>query len=137
MHKKVIVIDDNEIDRYIAETVIVKNSFSEKVISVESAKEALKYLVSFENTPEELPDLIFLDINMPEMTGFDFLDEYEKLSENIKKNCIIMMLTTSINQEDRTQAEACKYVYGFMNKPLDHEKIRNIDICLQNKGPVA
>jgi CheY-like chemotaxis protein len=131
MYKKVMVIDDNDIDRYIAETVIEKNSFAQKAVCIETAKEALNYLVSFESMLEELPELIFLDINMPEMNGFDFLEEYEKLSENIKKNCIIMMLTTSLNENDRLLASENKYVFGFLNKPLDRDKINNINTFIQ------
>jgi CheY-like chemotaxis protein len=60
---------------------------------------------------------------MPEMTGFDFLNEYQNLPENIRKKCIIMMLTTSLDENDRKLAEANVFVQRFLNKPLDREKI--------------
>jgi CheY-like chemotaxis protein len=127
-YKKVLVIDDNEIDRYVADMVMKTNSFAEEVVSVESARKALDYLISFEKDEEQLPQLIFLDINMPEMSGFDFLDEYQKLPENVKNHCIIMMLTTSLNQDDKIRAQANKFVYKFVNKPLDREKLSRFDI---------
>jgi CheY-like chemotaxis protein len=126
-HKKVMVIDDNEIDRYVAKLVIEKNAFAQEIVCMESAKEALAYLKNLEATPEELPHLIFLDINMPGMSGFDFLREYNNLSDSVKKNCIIMMLTTSLNEQDRIQAEENEFVYMFLNKPLDKEKLNGID----------
>jgi CheY-like chemotaxis protein len=122
-YKKVMVIDDNQIDLYIAEMVMATTGFAEKVISVSSAKEALAYLKPLYENPEELPDLIFLDINMPEMSGFDFLNEYQHLAENIRKKCIIMMLTTSLDEDDRIQAERNQFVRKFLNKPLDKDKL--------------
>jgi CheY-like chemotaxis protein len=122
-YKKVMVIDDNEIDLYIAEMVMETVGFAEKVICVGSAKEALTYLKPLNENTEELPNLIFLDINMPEMTGFDFLKAYEDLPENIKKKCIIMMLTSSLDEDDRMQAESNQFVRKFLNKPLDKDKL--------------
>jgi CheY-like chemotaxis protein len=122
-YKFVMVIDDNQIDLYIAEMVMATTRFAEKVICVPSAREALAYLKPLDSTPEELPNLIFLDINMPEMTGFDFLNEYQLLPESIRKKCIIMMLTTSLDENDRKQAEENQFVKRFLNKPLDRDKI--------------
>jgi CheY-like chemotaxis protein len=125
-YKYVMVIDDNPIDLYIAEMVMSTTKFAEKVICVPSAREALAYLKPLNDRPDELPSLIFLDINMPEMTGFDFLDEYQHLPENIRKKCIIMMLTTSLDERDRKQAELNEFVKRFLNKPLDRDKIAQL-----------
>lgn len=122
-HKKVMVIDDNEIDLYVADVVIRNTKFAEQVICMPSGKEALDYLKPLFSEPEEIPEFIFLDINMPEMTGFEFLTEYQHLPENIRKKCIIMMLTTSLNEDDRLQAERNEFVHKFMNKPLDKNKL--------------
>jgi CheY-like chemotaxis protein len=122
-YKKVMVIDDNEIDLYIAEMAMTTAKFAEKVICMKSAKEALEYLIPLFSDPEELPHLIFLDINMPEMNGFEFLAEYQQLPENIRKKCIIMMLTTSLDENDRLQAERNEFVRRFLNKPLDRDKL--------------
>ena len=120
------VVDDNQIDLYIAEMVMATTKFAEQVICVGSAREALDYLRPLNDRPDELPHLIFLDINMPEMTGFDFLNEYERLPENIRKKCIIMMLTTSLDENDRKQAEENVFVQRFLNKPLDRDKIAEL-----------
>jgi CheY-like chemotaxis protein len=122
-YKKVMVIDDSEADLFIAEMVMESTKFAEKVICISSGKEALAFLNPLFSDPEELPHLIFLDINMPGMTGFEFLKEYQHLSEDIRKKCVIMMLTTSLNEDDRLKAEENELVSKFLNKPLDREKL--------------
>jgi CheY-like chemotaxis protein len=124
--KRVMVIDDNEIDRYIANRNITKYAFAEEVITMESSRSALNFLESLKDTPEQLPQLIFLDIRMPEIDGFGFLEEYEKLPDSVKKNCIIMMLTTSLNPTDHERAKNNQFVNRFLNKPLDKEKIDSL-----------
>ena len=124
--KKVMVIDDNEIDRYIANRNITRYSFAEEVITMESSRAALTFLESLKDTPHLLPQLIFLDIRMPEIDGFGFLEEYEKLPDSVKMNCIIMMLTTSLNPTDHERAANNKYVNRFLNKPLDKDKIDSL-----------
>lgn len=123
-YKKVMIIDDNATDRYIATRNLQKYLFAEEIVAKESAKNALQYLESLAGTSEQLPQLIFLDIRMPEIDGFGFLEEYEKLPETVKSTCLIMMLSTSLNPHDLERAKNCKYVNGFLNKPLDKEKIQ-------------
>ena len=126
MYKRVMIVDDNEMDRYIGERNIIKHLFAEEVVLKESAKKALDYLASLNGKTEELPQLIFLDIRMPEMDGFGFLEEYEKLPETIKKNCIVMMLTSSLDSEDQEKAKNNRYISRFLNKPLDKEKLGSL-----------
>ncbi|HNQ12853.1 MAG TPA: response regulator [Bacteroidia bacterium] len=125
--KKILVIDDSETDRYIAKRMFEKYHFAEELVLKESAMKALEYLKSLEETPEELPKYIFLDIRMPEVDGFGFLEEYSKLPDCVKSNCVIMMLSTSLDPNDHEKANTNPYVFQFMNKPLDKHKMDQLE----------
>ena len=123
LYEKVMVIDDSQIDRYVASYNLKKFFFAKEVIAMASAKEALQYLSELAFTPMELPQYIFLDIRMPEIDGFEFLEKYSELPEVIQRQCIIMMLSSSLNPDDHKRAEQNKFVKRFLNKPLNQEKL--------------
>jgi len=126
MYHKVLVVDDNEIDRYIAARNIKAYHFADEIVAKESAMSAIEYLDSLKDTPEDLPQIIFLDIRMPEMDGFGFLQEYAKLSASIQKNCIILMLSTSLDPTDHERAKKNPFVKKFLNKPLDKDSLNGV-----------
>ncbi len=115
----VMLVDDNELDNFINKKLLENEHFSENVIVHQSAQSALDELKKLESTPDKLPRIIFLDIMMPHMDGFAFLDEINKLSDNVKKNSKIIMLSTSESFKDLNRANQSKYVYKFLNKPLN------------------
>ena len=121
-HKAVMLIDDNDIDNFINEKIIKGFSFADNVYTHSSSKSALEFLKNLEilkNVPAELiPDYIFLDINMPIMDGFHFLDEFQKLSSRFRSSIKVVMLTTSLNQSDVEKVKPFKQVVKFLHKPL-------------------
>lgn len=120
--KSILLIDDNPADNFMHTRVIKKSGLVGSVHAVESGQEALDYLKSIE-TP---PNLIFLDINMPGMNGFEFLVEYNKLSDSLQGDVIVIMLTTSLNPDDHDQAEKEDAVTEFMNKPLTEAALKAV-----------
>lgn len=118
------LIDDNPDDNFFHQRVIKKADAAEVVISENSAMAALEYLKSKKDHPHEHPDLIFLDINMPGMNGWEFLEEYEKLDKNLQSHVIVVMLTTSENPDDRMRA--MNIIPEFKTKPLTREMLEEI-----------
>lgn len=129
MNRKVnciLLIDDNAADNFFHDRVIKRAGAANTVISVQSAKKGLEYIQSKDHHPDAHPDLVFLDINMPGMNGWEFLDEYAKLDEDLRRNEIIVMLTTSTNPDDREKASTIENVTGFLTKPLSEEMLEDI-----------
>jgi CheY-like chemotaxis protein len=75
-----------------------------------------------------LPDLIFLDIMMPIMDGFGFLDEFAKLPDDITQKCKIVMLSTSESFKDLNKANKNRFVYKFLNKPLNEQVLTALNV---------
>jgi len=124
--KSILLIDNSEADIFLMSRVIKKSDFFDKILVSYNAQEALDRL--FANNEKECihPDLILLDINMPGMTGWDFLDEYIKFSEKMKTNTIICMISTSEAIEDKEKANQYDILNAFINKPLTLEEFISI-----------
>ncbi len=84
--RNVLLVDDNEIDNFINERIITSSSFCEHVIVRNSADGALNYLKEIAGSSDKIPDIIFLDLNMPVKDGFGFLEDFSKLGDAITKH---------------------------------------------------
>ncbi len=122
----VLLIDDNKIDNYIAKHNITKSKIAKKIDIHTSAIDALEYLEPLKSNPEEFPDIIFLDIQMPEMNGFGFLEEFKKYPEAIHAQCKIIMLTSSNDPEDIKHSLQYPFVKKFFTKPLLLNMLENL-----------
>src|ERR1035437_5488032 len=120
-YKSVMIIDDNDIDNFINERILKSALFSENVYVHTSAKSALEFLKNLEqvkNVPKELiPNYIFLDLNMPIMDGFQFMDIFQQLSEEFQSAIKIVILTTSLNPSDVETSKKYKNEIKFLYKP--------------------
>jgi CheY-like chemotaxis protein len=120
------LVDDDQNDNFFHERVIKKTSSSTIVIEKNTGQEALDYLKSKNGDKALLPDLIFLDINMPGMNGWDFLQEYDRLDKELQSRVIIIMLTSSDNEDDVARAKAWNFVSDYITKPLTEEVMTDI-----------
>jgi CheY-like chemotaxis protein len=123
---KVIIIDDTYLDRYLAQAFLKKHYLANEIIEFEFAKEAIEFLKNNKNDFQRVRILIFLDIRMPQMDGFEFLEESRELLEFMKENCLVIMLSSSIDENDYRRAEENPYVTKFISKPLDGLKLQEI-----------
>ncbi|NNF02001.1 MAG: response regulator [Bacteroidia bacterium] len=127
-HANVLLVDDNEIDNFINERMITSSNFSSKVTVKDSADSALAYLIEHKDDLENLPEVIFLDLNMPVKDGFAFLDEFDKLDASIKENTKIVVLSSSISPDDINKASINPYVFKYINKPLSEKYLNAINL---------
>ncbi len=122
-----LLIDDNEIDNFINERIINTSGFAEKIIVKTSTDEALEFLKSCEQNPASTPPVIFLDLNMPVKDGFAFLEEFNKLSDQVKNKSKVVVLSASISPDDINRASANPHVIRYLNKPLSEKYLEAIN----------
>lgn len=116
-----LLIDDNPLDNYINTILIRHYNFASQVITLESSQDAIKYL----GNGAIQPDIIFLDIRMPQMNGFEFIKEYAMLN-NIKPTTKLFILSATCDPSEIARAENNKYVTRFIEKTLTGEKLADI-----------
>lgn len=132
MRPTVFLIDDNNIVNFINRKTMESCGFSDKIIEYTSAKRALKFLGEAAKDPGQIPDLIFLDIKMQFMNGFEFLECFIKLPASVRGKAKIIMLTSSLLESDKELAMKYESVVAFLNKPITRDKLNNIKSHLLN-----
>lgn len=119
-----ILIDDNEIDLFFHRNLIRLKQLSEDVVSFTNAQEALDYFNGFVSDPSQLPRcIILLDIQMPEMDGFEFLHLFENYPHPLQDRCRILMVSSSLDFGDISRTHANILVHKLLKKPLDPEEL--------------
>lgn len=122
----VMLVDDNETDNFIHKRIIELSGFSSNIIIKSSGKSALEFLGANHAQPEKLPEVIFLDINMPIVDGFVFLFEFENFSESVRNKCKIVILSSSDSKRDIDRIVDNEYVVHFITKPLSEEALSDL-----------
>jgi two-component system nitrate/nitrite response regulator NarL len=130
MVNKTVLIDDSDIDLFIQRRFLEVYNFSRHLVSYKSAEEALNWLKNING--EAPPDIIFLDLNMPEVDGFSFLKSFNTLPESVRTNSKIVVLTSSNSSKDREQVFENKSVIQFITKPLKQSDIEELQRIIMN-----
>lgn len=111
------LIDDSAFDLFIYEKLLIKSGITSSVKTFNSARDALKHLIS---QAENLPDIIILlDLQMPDMNGFEFIDEFGQLPETLRQKVRIFMLSSTIDTRDIEKAKASQHIIDLLPKPLE------------------
>ncbi len=119
--RQILLIDDDNITNFLNKKLLQKLQLSDDIVITLNGEEALHYLHNCTNMPE----LILLDINMPIMNGFEFLEASENLIFNGRRKVKVFMLSTSTNTLDLNQLKKYK-ISGYINKPLTIEKLETV-----------
>ncbi|WP_051638194.1 response regulator [Maribacter sp. Hel_I_7] len=122
----ILLIDDSDVDNFINKAIISKEDNISQITTMTSGQDALKYLTGIVENTEAYPDVIFLDIKMPGMNGFEFLDEYQKMPDSITNHCKIYILSSSIDSIDSDKGKQYPVVRKHLTKPLAHHQIGNL-----------
>ena len=129
--ERTVLIDDSDIDLFIQRSFLEVYNFSDHLTEYKSAEAAINWLQTL-NGHELPPDVIFLDLNMPEVDGFSFLTMFGNLPKNIRDTSKIVVLTSSNSSKDREQAFTFSNVVQFITKPLKQADIDELKILLAN-----
>ncbi|SHM43675.1 response regulator [Flavobacterium xinjiangense] len=123
MLEQILCVDDDPITLMLCKKVIVKASFSKEIITSQNGEEALQYFntlkyANTEHPTKKHPQLIFLDLNMPVMGGWEFLDHFNSLEFSEFKNIKVIVLSSTIDPEDIEKSKTYPMVIDFLSKPI-------------------
>jgi CheY-like chemotaxis protein len=122
----VLLVEDDPITVLVCDRIIKMTGFASNVSSCENGKTAIDRLATLTETGQEIPEVIFLDINMPVMNGWDFLAAFEKMHPQINQPPRIYILSSTIDPEDYKKAKSFALVEDFISKPLSKESLEKI-----------
>jgi len=123
----VLLVDDDEINNFISIKLIKKALLNTEIMACLNGKFAIDQLVEIQKKdPDKMPDYILLDINMPIMNGWEFLDEFKRLNIDAVGKCKIFIISSSVFSNDINKARSYPLVKDFISKPLNVDKIREL-----------
>ena len=121
----ILLVDDNDADNFMHEMVIEDSQVTKQIEIARNGHEAFDYLNGVKDG-NSFPDLIFLDINMPIINGWEFLDKVQAIKAELPKDLKVVMLTTSLNPTDKKEATKYEEVKLFRNKPLNKALLKEV-----------
>ena len=130
------IIDDDDVYQYTITNAIKKNSIVKKILVFSDGKEGIDFLIDNIANVEDIPDIIFLDINMPIMDGWQFLEQYVKLKPRVGKKVTIYMISSSVDPIDVKRAKAMSEISDYLIKPIKSEQVSEIIEKIKNENDV-
>jgi len=116
--ERIMIIDDDDVDAYVFSKLISKNNFAQNILKYNSAEKALNYIIENKENQLLMPQIIFLDIYMPNMNGFEFLENLKKVFKKTIRNCKIIIVSSSIDDSDISRVKLDNCISLFAVKPV-------------------
>jgi CheY-like chemotaxis protein len=120
------IIDDDEVYKFTITKIIEIKNLAKKILVFSDGEEALDFMVDNVGNNQKLPDVIFLDINMPVMDGFQFMEEYVKIKPRVGKKIIIYMVSSSVDPVDLQRAKKFSDISDYIVKPIKSDQLSKI-----------
>ena len=127
------IVDDDDVYQFTIKKTIESLNLAKSIIAFSDGEEALNFMIENLNKDEELPDIILLDINMPIMDGFQFMEEYIMIKPRLNKKITIYMVSSSVDQADIDRANKISDISDYIIKPIKPGKIKSIIEKLSNQ----
>lgn len=123
---KICIVDDDDIYRFTIERTLESLELPTKTMTFSDGEQAINFISDHLNEDAELPDIIFLDIDMPVMDGFQFMEEYEKIKSNVAKDMTIYMVSSSLDPVDIVSAKKISSISDYIVKPISSDRLKSI-----------
>ena len=126
LHQKInlLVIDDDDINIFIIRKIVEKTGVNISMVAKSNGQQAIDYLVETIDKNEPLPELVLIDINMPVMNGWEFIEAYQKL--DVQSDVDLYILSSSVYENDIEKTKSYASVKGFISKPLSMERLTEL-----------
>jgi CheY-like chemotaxis protein len=125
LQKNILLVDDDSIANFLIEKIVQSTGLARNIFKALNGKEALDFFESYLNGSLPIPEVVLLDLNMPIMNGFEFLQAFNQLEFEDKKNILIILVTSSNNPSDIERARTLGIKY-YLTKPISAETIKGI-----------
>jgi CheY-like chemotaxis protein len=123
---KLVIIDDDPIDHFLMQHILQDNSYFDHTTYTMEPSLVLDFIEENSSDPDTLPDIIFLDLAMPQFDGWDFLDRFQSLIPALGKNIKVYILTSSVRPIDKERSKHYPFIKSFISKPLEQSTINEI-----------
>lgn len=120
------VVDDDDIYQFTIERIIKCFKLPVNLTAFTNGKRAFEFISDNIQNRDVLPDIIFLDINMPVMNGYEFIEKFEKIKSTLQKEIKIYLVSSSVDPYDINRADELAHVSGYFSKPLKHQVLKEI-----------
>ena len=124
--RKLVFIDDDPIDHFLMKHILHGKNYFDTTTYTLYGSLVLDYIEEHKSEPEKLPDMIFVDLNMPVFSGWDFLKRMERMQPEISKDIPVFIISSSLRPDDKAMSSKFSFVQDFVSKPVNSEEIERI-----------